>query len=83
MDHSNAVAEAHSYPTEERAPAPQSGWDPKTVWRERVRDARSAALARRAGIRQIRATPAAPASSGWDPLATWRRIVRRQDPAAQ
>ena len=52
---------------------PASGWDPRNVWQERVRDPHVGASA----------APVAPRvrvedrSAGWDPLETWRLRVHR------
>ena len=69
-----------------------SGWDPGSVWRDRVqaprlaREADLSALARPSAAQstvQLAGQPAEPtarASAGWDPLETWRFRVLRISP---
>ena len=54
--------------------SPSGGWDPHTVWRERVHAARRPprALVSAAAITVLLDT-----SAGWDPLETWRLRVQR------
>jgi hypothetical protein len=50
-----------------------SGWDPHTVWRERVRDPQLASKAHRSTQRITLPDH----SAGWNPLETWRLLLQR------
>lgn len=49
------------------------GWDPHTVWEQRVREPRQSHRLPRIGTVYITVAPASP---GWDPLETWRGRVQ-------
>ena len=70
MDRPNARSVPYAAALESAA----GGWDPHTVWRERVHAARRPVrtIASAAAITVLLDT-----SAGWDPLETWRLRVQR------
>jgi hypothetical protein len=56
-----------------------AGWDPHSVWRDRVHDARQTASGLLGDAPTI---TLADTSAGWDPLETWRiRVQRARHPS--
>ena len=60
----------HPYST----PADSAGWDPRTVWEQRVREPRRLQQLRHSGAADI---TAAPIATGLDALTAWRGRVQR------
>jgi hypothetical protein len=53
--------------------ASAAGWDSRTVWQERVRNPRLAAMAAPSTPRIVLEDR----SAGWKPIETWRLLVHR------
>ena len=72
MDRPNAA----SVPFTGAMDAQTEGWDPRAVWRERVRVVRLPVVRSTAKSAAPALAPLLDVSTGWDPQETWRIRVR-------